>query len=162
MAGTLVGKRDAERLVREHGAVSAPVAEAMADGEYKRDSRYIEDRITADGRDGWPVEPGRYRLIAARACFEGPERPVHVRAAAHDGKELVTAMLKRALDSERIGDIRMLCEVDKHLPGYESGKKVSIEVLGPVIEPDQNGRRETVAKISAAVYEAVSGKAASK
>ncbi|MBN9618266.1 MAG: glutathione S-transferase C-terminal domain-containing protein, partial [Actinobacteria bacterium] len=25
-------------------------------------------RITADGRDGYPVEPGRYRLVAARAC----------------------------------------------------------------------------------------------
>jgi glutathionyl-hydroquinone reductase len=36
--------------------------------EYKRDSDYIPDRITADGRDGWPVEPGRYRLITARAC----------------------------------------------------------------------------------------------
>src|SRR5690606_30108032 len=36
--------------------------------EYQRDTKYIEDRITADGRDGWPVEPGRYRLIAARAC----------------------------------------------------------------------------------------------
>jgi putative glutathione S-transferase len=29
---------------------------------------YIPTRITADGRDGYPVEPGRYRLIAARAC----------------------------------------------------------------------------------------------
>jgi glutathionyl-hydroquinone reductase len=36
--------------------------------EYQRDSTYIEDRITADGSSGWPVEPGRYRLIAARAC----------------------------------------------------------------------------------------------
>jgi putative glutathione S-transferase len=36
--------------------------------EYTRDTNYIEDRITRDGRDGWPVEPGRYRLIAARAC----------------------------------------------------------------------------------------------
>ncbi|WP_433607722.1 glutathione S-transferase family protein [Dactylosporangium sp. CA-139114] len=39
-----------------------------ADGEFKRDSRYIGDRITADGRDGWPVEPGRYRLVVSRAC----------------------------------------------------------------------------------------------
>lgn len=39
-----------------------------ASGAYVRDSAYLEDRITADGRDGWPVEPGRYRLIAARAC----------------------------------------------------------------------------------------------
>src|SRR5215211_1835352 len=37
-------------------------------GEFTRDSAYIEDRITADGRDGWPVEPGRYRLVVSRAC----------------------------------------------------------------------------------------------
>src|SRR5690606_22886022 len=37
-------------------------------GEFKRDTNYITTRITADGRDGYPVEPGRYRLIAARAC----------------------------------------------------------------------------------------------
>lgn len=36
--------------------------------EFQRDSRYITTRITADGRDGFPVEPGRYRLVAARAC----------------------------------------------------------------------------------------------
>jgi putative glutathione S-transferase len=38
------------------------------DGSYRRDSNYITTRITADGRDGYPVEPGRYRLVAARAC----------------------------------------------------------------------------------------------
>src|SRR3712207_6716464 len=37
-------------------------------GEYKRDSNYIQDRITADGSGSWPVEAGRYRLVAARAC----------------------------------------------------------------------------------------------
>jgi putative glutathione S-transferase len=37
-------------------------------GEFTRDQDYITTRITADGRDGYPVEPGRYRLIAARAC----------------------------------------------------------------------------------------------
>ena len=42
--------------------------------EFNRDTNYIEDRITRDGRPGdngepgWPVEAGRYRLIAARAC----------------------------------------------------------------------------------------------
>lgn len=35
---------------------------------YDRDTNYIMDRITRDGRDGWPVEAGRYRLVAARAC----------------------------------------------------------------------------------------------
>ncbi|HJP78471.1 MAG TPA: glutathione S-transferase C-terminal domain-containing protein [Pseudonocardiaceae bacterium] len=38
------------------------------DGEFRRDSNYVTTRITADGRDGYPVEPGRYRLVAARAC----------------------------------------------------------------------------------------------
>jgi putative glutathione S-transferase len=37
-------------------------------GGYERDTQYIETRITADGRDGYPVEPGRYRLVVARAC----------------------------------------------------------------------------------------------
>jgi putative glutathione S-transferase len=38
------------------------------DGGYARDSNYITTRITADGRDGYPVEAGRYRLVVARAC----------------------------------------------------------------------------------------------
>ena len=37
-------------------------------GEFNRDQRYISTRITADGRDGYPVEPGRYRLVVSRAC----------------------------------------------------------------------------------------------
>jgi putative glutathione S-transferase len=46
-------------------------------GRFERDTDYIPDRITRDGQrpehgpaDGrlWPVEPGRYRLVAARAC----------------------------------------------------------------------------------------------
>ncbi len=37
-------------------------------GEFNRDQNYITTRITADGRDGYPVEPGRYRLVVSRAC----------------------------------------------------------------------------------------------
>jgi glutathionyl-hydroquinone reductase len=37
-------------------------------GEFVRNTTYLDGRITADGRDGWPVEPGRYRLVVARAC----------------------------------------------------------------------------------------------
>jgi putative glutathione S-transferase len=37
-------------------------------GEFTRDTNYITTRITADGRDGYRVEPGRYRLVVARAC----------------------------------------------------------------------------------------------
>lgn len=52
---------------------------ASSDGEFVRDTNYIDDRITAAASAGepteqgegifhWPVEPGRYRLVAARAC----------------------------------------------------------------------------------------------
>ncbi|ADT97778.1 MULTISPECIES: glutathione S-transferase family protein [Mycolicibacterium] len=45
------------------------VADSSAsDGEFNRDTDYITTRITADGRDGYPVEAGRYRLVVARAC----------------------------------------------------------------------------------------------
>jgi glutathionyl-hydroquinone reductase len=47
------------------------------DRDFQRDMRYIPDRITQDARVPergpatvplWPVEPGRYRLVAAKAC----------------------------------------------------------------------------------------------
>ncbi|WP_053413338.1 glutathione S-transferase family protein [Corynebacterium lactis] len=47
---------------------------SSAGKEYNRDTRYINDRITRGAREvgegiqTWPVEPGRYRLVAARAC----------------------------------------------------------------------------------------------
>ena len=49
----------------QHGRVHP---DTRPDGTYERNSDYIASRITVDGRDGYPVEPGRYRLIAARAC----------------------------------------------------------------------------------------------
>ncbi|KQW47837.1 glutathione S-transferase [Nocardioides sp. Root1257] len=56
---------------------SGDTAAYVSSGEFKRDSTYIPDRITREGRtpehgpvdgDLWPVEPGRYRLVAAKAC----------------------------------------------------------------------------------------------
>lgn len=35
---------------------------------FRRSRSHFADRITADGRDGWPVEAGRYRLVVSRAC----------------------------------------------------------------------------------------------
>ncbi|MCU1688319.1 MAG: putative glutathione S-transferase [Jatrophihabitantaceae bacterium] len=51
-----------KQMPNEAGRYVAPGA------EFTRDDNYIATRITADGRDGYPVEAGRYRLIAARAC----------------------------------------------------------------------------------------------
>jgi putative glutathione S-transferase len=44
------------------------VSYVASGGEFNRDTNYITTRITADGRDGYPVEPDRYRLAVARAC----------------------------------------------------------------------------------------------
>ena len=35
---------------------------------FRRDTHYITTRITSDGREGYPVAAGRYRLVVARAC----------------------------------------------------------------------------------------------
>jgi glutathionyl-hydroquinone reductase len=45
-----------------------PAQGGYVEDGFQRDTRYLSDRITADGTDGWPVEPGRYRLLVARAC----------------------------------------------------------------------------------------------
>jgi putative glutathione S-transferase len=59
----------------EYGSAHSTKGAYVTGGaEFNRDTNYIEDRITRDGRPGdngepgWPVEAGRYRLIAARAC----------------------------------------------------------------------------------------------
>jgi putative glutathione S-transferase len=59
-------------------ADSGQAAAFVAPGkEYERDTNYIPDRITQGARQPehgpvngrlWPVEPGRYRLVAAKAC----------------------------------------------------------------------------------------------
>ena len=41
---------------------------SYVEDDFDRDTDYIEDRVTEDGRDGWPVQADRYRLVVARAC----------------------------------------------------------------------------------------------
>ena len=41
---------------------------SYVEAAFDRDTDYIPDRITVDGGGDWPVEPGRYRLVVARAC----------------------------------------------------------------------------------------------
>ncbi|WP_217545097.1 glutathione S-transferase family protein [Streptomyces sp. GbtcB6] len=41
---------------------------ALGHKAFSRSPSHFTDRITADGRDGWPVAAGRYRLVVSRAC----------------------------------------------------------------------------------------------
>ncbi len=48
--------------------MSDAVKNTYVEDRFERNTDYISDRITSDGRGDWPVEPGRYRLVVARAC----------------------------------------------------------------------------------------------
>ncbi|WP_441251446.1 glutathione S-transferase family protein [Kitasatospora sp. McL0602] len=48
--------------------MSAEQTQQTAPREHVRVPQHFTARITADGRDGWPVEAGRYRLVASWAC----------------------------------------------------------------------------------------------
>lgn len=102
-------------------------------GEYARDSRYITTRITADGRDGFPVEAGRYRLVVSRACpwasravivrrLLGLERalPMAVAGPTHDERswtfDLDPGGRDPVLGIERLRDAYLARD-----PGYERG-----------------------------------------
>jgi putative glutathione S-transferase len=37
-------------------------------GDFRRDTDYVQDRIAAAPGSTWPVESGRYRLVVSRAC----------------------------------------------------------------------------------------------
>ncbi len=53
--------------------MSSETGQDTAQGTYvedtfQRDMRYLDERITAEGREGRPVEADRYRLVVSRAC----------------------------------------------------------------------------------------------
>ena len=69
-ATTAHGDRRVEVSAAAYGTYGWDMTEqgTYVEPSYQRDTRYITTRITADGREGYPVEPGRYRLVVARAC----------------------------------------------------------------------------------------------
>ncbi len=108
----------------------------MGDGTYVRDTRYLDARITADGRDGWPVEPGRYRLAVARACpwanravivrrLMGLESVISMAMAGpvHD-KRSWTFDLDPGGRDPVLGIERLAEAYEKAVPGYDRGVTV--------------------------------------
>jgi glutathionyl-hydroquinone reductase len=106
------------------------------DGTFVRDMRYLDARITADGRDGWPVEPGRYRLVIGRPCpWAGrlaiirrllglePVLSMAIAGPTHDKRswsfDLDPGGRDPVLGIERLADA-----YEKAVPGYDRGVTV--------------------------------------
>jgi glutathionyl-hydroquinone reductase len=111
-------------------------------GEYVRDTTYLDERITADGRDGWPVEPGRYRLVVARACPWAARTIIVRRLLGLDGDVNGTPVLSMGIcgpehdwrswtfdldpgEKDPVLGIHWLREAyEKAVPGYDRGVTV--------------------------------------
>ncbi|MGL5862922.1 MAG: glutathione S-transferase family protein [Phycicoccus sp.] len=130
----------------------------MAEGTYveddfQRDTSYIEDRITTDGAGEreWPVEPGRYRLVVARAC-PWANRAIIVRrllglegvismgicGPTHDADSWTFDLDPGGLDPV-LGVPRLKDAYEKRFPGYPRGITVPavVEVAtGQVVTND--------------------------
>jgi putative glutathione S-transferase len=120
-------------------------------GAFVRDTRYLDARITADGRDGWPVEAGRYRLAVARAC-PWAHRAVIVRRLLGLEGALSMAMAGPTHDARSwtfdldpggrdpvLGIERLAEAYDKAVPGYDRGVTVPAVVdipTGAVVTSD--------------------------
>jgi glutathionyl-hydroquinone reductase len=100
---------------------------------YERDTRYLDDRVTTDARDGWPVEPGRYRLIVSRACpwanraiivrrLLGLEAalPMGVAGPTHDADSWTFDLDPGGVDPV-LGIPRLKDAFEARRPGYELG-----------------------------------------
>jgi glutathionyl-hydroquinone reductase len=110
---------------------------------YQRDTRYLADRITRDGADGWPVEAGRYRLVVSRACpwanraiivrrLLGLERalPMAVAGPTHDARSWRFDLDPGGVDP--VLGIAWLREAyEARVPGYERGITVPAVVDVP-------------------------------
>ncbi|MDX1448947.1 MAG: glutathione S-transferase C-terminal domain-containing protein [Acidimicrobiia bacterium] len=132
----------------------------MPDGSFVRDTRYINTRITADGRDGYPVEAGRYRLAVARAC-PWANRAVIVRRllGLEDAISLALAgpthdhtSWKFDLDpGERdpvLGIHKLKEAYEKRFPGYEKGITVPAMVDVPTGEVVTNNYKQMTIDLS--------------
>jgi glutathionyl-hydroquinone reductase len=106
------------------------------DGTFVRDTRYLNARITADGREGWPVEPGRYRLAVARAC-PWANRAIIVRRLLGLESALSMALAGPTHDQRSwtfdldpggrdpvLGIERLAEAYEKAVPGYDRGVTV--------------------------------------
>ena len=126
-----------------HRVADTQQTSGYVEQSYQRDTRYLSDRITADGSEGWPVEPGRYRLVVSRAC-PWASRAVIVRrllgledalsmgigGPTHDERSWTFDLDPDGRDPV-LGIERLKDAFEKRQPGYERGITVPAMVDVP-------------------------------
>ncbi|MFP4310674.1 MAG: glutathione S-transferase family protein [Nitriliruptoraceae bacterium] len=118
---------------RDGQGAAEGVGRGYVEDVYERDMRYLDDRITADGASGWPVEPGRYRLIVSRACpwanraiivrrLLGLEQvlPMGVAGPTHDWRSWTFDLDEGGVDPV-LGIARLKEAYEARVPGYDRG-----------------------------------------
>jgi putative glutathione S-transferase len=127
---------------------------------YERDTRYLSDRVTEDGSDGWPVEPGRYRLVVSRAC-PWANRAIIVRrllgledalsmgvtGPTHDWRSWQFDLDPGGRDPV-LGITRLREAFEKRRPGYERGVTVPAVVDVPSGQVVTNDFRQITLDLS--------------
>jgi glutathionyl-hydroquinone reductase len=118
---------------RDTTSTGGPAQGSYIEERYQRDTRYLADRITRDGRDGWPVEAGRYRLVVSRACpwanraiivrrLLGLEAalPMAVAGPTHDQRSWTFDLDPGGVDPV-LGITHLRHAYEARVPGYERG-----------------------------------------
>src|SRR5207302_10726484 len=114
-----------------------------ASGEFVRDTRYLDGRITADGRDGSLLaEAGRYRLVVARGCpwanrtmivrrLTGLEDALSMGICGpeHDARSWTFDLDPGGVDPV-LGIHFLRAAYEKAVPGYDRGATVPATVEG--------------------------------
>jgi vacuolar-type H+-ATPase subunit H len=105
---------------------------------------YHNGIVERAGKDALGPKEGGFLtdVIVDKAAMENLlSKPSNITDPKTKKSKQYPAMLKKALDSGRVKDIRMLCSEDKYMPGYEEGNDLSIEVSGPFPEENSKGKR---------------------
>ena len=148
-----VGTAEAAKMLRDAGVKNVHLRRGVEDENAFDEG--INNETTADG------------LVELFAVFRGDylskksrEHAIHILLNQHFTSMIPAGLPSHATVAHKTGEISTVC----HDAGivYLPEREPYIVAILTEVDTDSNPRRDTVAKISAAVYKAVTGKGASK
>ena len=148
-----VGTEEATKVLRDAGVNGVHLRRGVEDENAYDEG--INNETTADG------------MVELFAVFRGDflskksrEHAIHILLNQRFTSMIPAGLPSHATVAHKTGEISTVC----HDAGivYLPEREPYIVAILTEVDPDKNGRRDTVAKISEAVYKAVTGKGASK